>query len=136
MNTKDKGILTETAIIFDLVKKGYVVSLPYGDNAPYDLIVQYKNNNKLIRIQCRTARYKNGAMQFKTSQTRTNLNGWITTTSKGFDWYAIYNKDINRCFYVKLDGIRKCSMTLRIEASLSNKVKNINFAQNYKTGPN
>lgn len=133
LNPKETGIESEMAIIRDLIFKRYIVSLPYGDNAPYDLIAQ--KGNKLIRIQCRTARSLNGAMAFKTCNTRTNLNGWVTKKSKGFDWFGVYNKEYDKCLYVKRGNRHKFSMSIRIEQSKSNKKKNINFVKDFISGP-
>ena len=37
-HTKLKGDIVVAAVIFDLTKKGYIVSEPMSENAPYDLI--------------------------------------------------------------------------------------------------
>lgn len=37
MNTKDKGLLSETYLIYKLVQKGYTVSIPIGENSKYDI---------------------------------------------------------------------------------------------------
>ena len=37
-HTKLKGDIAVAAVIFDLTKKGYIVSEPMSENAPYDLI--------------------------------------------------------------------------------------------------
>lgn len=54
MTSKQKGILTELLCITELSSIGCTISTPYGDNARYDMIADYKHN--LIRIQCKTAR--------------------------------------------------------------------------------
>ncbi len=38
-NTKDKGDETEVKILEELVSAGYSVSIPFGDNDKYDLVV-------------------------------------------------------------------------------------------------
>lgn len=49
MNSKNKGDCGETRVLYELTKRGLQVSLPFSDNAPYDLIVEV--NNKLYKIQ-------------------------------------------------------------------------------------
>lgn len=51
-NAKDVGIVSELKVLTELVSKGYIVSQPYGDNAPYDFIVD--TNEKLLKIQVKT----------------------------------------------------------------------------------
>lgn len=52
-NQKAIGEYTELQCITYLVGLGYTVSTPYGDNAPYDFILEV--DNKLYKIQCKTA---------------------------------------------------------------------------------
>lgn len=33
LHPKEKGIITETKVLSKLIELGYIVSLPYGDNA-------------------------------------------------------------------------------------------------------
>lgn len=46
---KIKGNIGESAILFEFVKRGIPVSIPYGDNERYDLIAEF--NGKLNKIQ-------------------------------------------------------------------------------------
>ena len=46
---KIKGNIGEAAILFEFVKRGIPVSIPYGDNERYDLIAEF--NGKLNKIQ-------------------------------------------------------------------------------------
>ena len=48
MNTKDKGNIGEAVILAEFMKKGISVSIPFGDNARYDLIAEF--NGKLNKI--------------------------------------------------------------------------------------
>lgn len=44
MNTKDKGNIGEAVILAEFMKKGIPVSIPFGDNARYDLIAEFNGN--------------------------------------------------------------------------------------------
>lgn len=48
-HTKLKGDIAVAAVILDLTKKGYIISEPMSENAPYDLICD--TGCKLLRIQ-------------------------------------------------------------------------------------
>ena len=48
MNTKTKGNIGEAIILAEFVKRGIQVSIPFGDNARYDLIAEF--NGKLNKI--------------------------------------------------------------------------------------
>ena len=62
-HTKLKGDIAVAAVIFDLTKKGYIVSEPMSENAPYDLICD--TGSKLLRIQVKYR--KDGCVPDKTS---------------------------------------------------------------------
>ena len=49
MNSKDKGNIGESVFLAEMIKKGCIVSKPFGDNARYDFIVDV--NGKLLKFQ-------------------------------------------------------------------------------------
>ena len=49
MNTQTRGWATEASVIAKCITKGYRVSVPFGDHAPYDFVLDV--NGKLLRIQ-------------------------------------------------------------------------------------
>jgi hypothetical protein len=53
-DTKLTGNITELTILLELIKRGYSVSIPYGDRARYDLIVDIPDKG-IFRVQCKTA---------------------------------------------------------------------------------
>ncbi|WP_266075151.1 group I intron-associated PD-(D/E)XK endonuclease [Haladaptatus caseinilyticus] len=52
MNTKGKGGETEAEIIHTFISRGYSISVPFGDNDKYDIIVDSGQN--ICRVQCKT----------------------------------------------------------------------------------
>ena len=81
MDTNLKGKITELEVMSYVIKKGYSVSLPYGDKDRYDQI--WDINGQLYRVQVKTSHLytKNTgvAIQFKCSGTS---NGKTTLYSK------------------------------------------------------
>ena len=57
MNCNYKGSITETKIILECLKQELNISVPYGDKARYDLVIDI--NNHLYRIQIKTSRLAN-----------------------------------------------------------------------------
>ena len=56
MNGKIKGIVTENEIMTELTRHGIDVSIPRGDNAPYDLVADI--NGRLYKIQVKWPRFR------------------------------------------------------------------------------
>lgn len=52
MNTKQVGDVTEVRILSRLITEGFSVSTPYGDNDPYDLLVD--TESRILKVQCKT----------------------------------------------------------------------------------
>jgi len=79
--TKAKGDISECAISLLFLEKGIPVSKPFGDNCPYDLIIDYKN--KLYKVQVKTLHllYENKTLSSK-----------IITSTIGLDKKRIYRK--------------------------------------------
>ena len=90
MNTNTLGKITELEVMSYIIKKGYSVSIPYGDKDRYDQI--WDINGQLYRIQVKTCHLctKNSgkAIEFKTTGTS---NGKITSYSKkDIDYFATF----------------------------------------------
>ena len=49
VNSKMKGNIAESRILYEFVQRGIPVSIPYGDNERYDMIAEF--NGKLNKIQ-------------------------------------------------------------------------------------
>ena len=56
MNGKIKGIVTENEVMTELTRHGIDVSIPRGDNAPYDLVADI--NGRLYKIQVKWPRFR------------------------------------------------------------------------------
>lgn len=68
-----KGITTELACMQKFIELGYIVSVPYGNNSRYDLLVD--NGKKIWKIQCKTAKLcNNGSYNINTCNKITNTN--------------------------------------------------------------
>ena len=127
MDTNVKGKITEVEILSYIIKKGYSVSLPYGDKDRYDQI--WDINGQLLRIQVKTAHLytKNTgkAIEFKTTGTS---NGRITSyTKKDIDFFATYWEGKVYIVPVEETSSRK---VLRFESNNPNQ-SNISWAKDY-----
>lgn len=58
-NPKATGDVTETRLLHELVAAGCSVSVPFGDNDPYDLVVD--TGKEFLRVQCKTGWVEEGA---------------------------------------------------------------------------
>jgi PD-(D/E)XK endonuclease len=131
---KAKGDLAELMVATDLLRRGYKIALPYGEDWDYDLIlcrgdalerVQVKyteSDGKVITVRCRSHSLTNGkirATKYYTAQT--------------VDWIAVYDLTTDRCYYVPSVqlGDGRATLTLRIAATLNNQRLGIRPVEDY-----
>lgn len=113
--------MAQLAIASDLIDQGFVVALPYGDTAAYDLVaerdsrfwrvqVKYVISDGLsIEIPCRSVSVTNGRA--------TNIKKY---TSHDIDVIAAYEPNLQQCVYLPASmlGDGRRSITLRFVAPL------------------
>lgn len=130
--TKQKGEVSEAVILAEFMKLGYVVLLPFGDNQPYDLVVE--KDGKFYRIQCKTGKLKKGVIQFRTVSTLPRLNGSYDYRSHEgkIDFFAVYCPDNGMTCLVPVDEVSTGIGYLRVEKPKNNQTKGIRLAEDYR----
>lgn len=126
MNTDVLGKTTELEVMLYIIKKGYSVSIPFGNKDKYDQI--WDINGQLLKIQVKTSHLytKNTgkAIEFKTTGTS---NGKTTSyTKQDIDYFATFWEGQVYIVPVEETSSKK---VLRFE-SQSNQ-SNISWANNY-----
>ena len=129
-NTKDTGDETEASVIHELIANGYSVSIPFGDNDKYDLIVD--DGETLHRVQCKTAwQNKESTIRFNThSQTTADGDYHEETYQAEIDAFAIRYPATEKLYWVDIAEATEQKMELRFEASIDH--PSINWASNYE----
>lgn len=127
--TKTKGDLGEGIILADILKRGYKVALPLGEDWPCDLIVL--KENILHRVQCKYTESSNGVVSVKCR----SCNNWVNRkyTTEEIDWIACYDKNTDCCYYVpsSLLGEGRTEISLRIEPTKNNQTKKVLYAKDF-----
>jgi hypothetical protein len=112
LNSKDTGNITEAKLIAKFVELGYTVSIVFGDNARYDLIID--NEDGLKRIQCKTGRIRDGRVLFNTASVSPFTNKLNYYTGE-IDFFAVYCSDNDKCYLIDVDKMKTSKGILRIE---------------------
>lgn len=113
MNTKQVGDVTEVRILAQLIAAGYSVSIPYGDNDPYDLLVD--TGSSILKVQCKTGWVEDDVIRFKTAS-KTTRNGSATMVDYGdkIDVFAVYCDDLSDFYWVPVEEAGSKSTYLRL----------------------
>ncbi|MFC4358240.1 group I intron-associated PD-(D/E)XK endonuclease [Halobium salinum] len=135
MSTKQRGDETESRLLAELISRGYSVSVPFGDNDRYDLVVDA--GDSLYRVQCKTGWVEEEArIRFKTGS-KTTKDGVPVTTDYGddIDSFAVYCAETTTCYWIPADEAGKKSTYLRVvEAAIDH--PSVKYARDYRFARN
>lgn len=129
-NTKAKGNVVQFVIMTELMRRGYTVLMPIGDNNRYDFIIdEYPN---YTRVQCKTGRYQNGAIIFKIANgiaDKKRYEGQV-------DLFGVYCFELNKIYFVPISEVpeKSSEMYLRHDTPKYNRNgnrHNLNWAYKY-----
>jgi hypothetical protein len=121
-------------IAADLVRRGYRIAIPYGEDSDFDLIVC--RDEKLERVQCKYTQSQ-GEVIVVRCRTHSLTNGRVRATklytAATIDWLAVYDASTDRCYYIPAaelgDGMNM--MHLRLAPTRNNQVSGIRRAEDY-----
>lgn len=114
MESHRKGEATEATVIAKLKQRGVSVSIPFGDNERYDIVVETPDGT-LLRVQIKTATYTDGVVAIKGHSQHTNSQGnQYKPYSGDVDYFIGYNKSLDRLYLVPEEMIQSI-ITLRVD---------------------
>lgn len=132
LTTKQKGNITELECLLAFVKQGYKVSIPYGEDCRYDLVVDIDNH--LYRIQCKTSHALDNpedGFKFKTKSVVITTRGAKENlyNENEIDYFATMYE--GKCYLVP---VNECGheKTLRFRYPANGQKKGIALAVNYE----
>lgn len=128
--TKLKGDLGVAMVMAEVMRRGYKVAIPVGEDWRYDIIVL--RNGKLERVQCKYIE-SDGVVAHIPCR---SSNNWsvIKYTSDDIDWIAAYDKTTGRFFFVpsSLLGSGRCDVVLRMAPTKNGQVKCVRMAEEFE----
>ena len=130
MNTKEKGERSEAQILAHVVEKGYVPSIPFGNNQRYDLILD--DGHRLKKIQCKTAWVADGCVVFQTAS-KNGFTGKRRDYKGQVDLFLVYCRELKTFYRVPVDKAPSTEMRLRITAlKRTAPLTSVNWAKDYQ----
>lgn len=127
MHTKTKGSIAELAVASRLLRDGWHVLIPVGENTRYDLVVE--KEGRFVRVQVKYATPKNGALPVNCCSS----NNWsvLQYTADEIDVIAAYDSVSKEIYFIPVEQIRKGHMKLRIEPPRNNQRLKVRFASDF-----
>lgn len=123
MNNKQKGSIAEAVFTAECLKRGWIISKPYGDNCRYDAILDRGNGLERIQVKSSTFSTERGAIQAATRRIYNNqTKGQIcnTYTKKDIDAFVIYSPELDKLYFVPIEE-QENKKYINIRVTSSNK---------------
>lgn len=133
-STKKIGDAAELAVAADLAARGYGVSLPFGEDCDYDLIVD--RGGQLDRIQVKHGESRGIRLEVR-CRSHSLTNGRVRRTkhytAATIEWLAVFDVTTRRCFYVPASELGKgrSLLTLRLAPAANGQIAGTRWADNY-----
>ena len=131
-DTKHIGDISEAAGVFRLLKKGYSVSKPVGDNQRYDMIVD--DGSRLLRVQSKNAKIVGDVLNVGLTRVVRENGGYkkITYDDSEVDAFIIYSPELDKCYFVNKSDAPSSAISLRLNEVKSNQQSKIRWAKDYE----
>lgn len=133
MNSKDKGNIGEAVVLAEFIKREIQVSIPFGDNARYDLIADF--NGKLNKIQVKYCNQLSATGSVScpcVSSTNHTTNKHYTTYENDVDYMCFYIACWNVVIIVPIEEIGdKKSISFRLDLPKTINQYTVNLVENY-----
>lgn len=133
---KAKGDLAEIRVAADLLRRGYQVAFPFGEDWDFDLIVH--RHGRLERVQVKHVRSDRRLIEVRCSSQSLTAGRCVAVkryTAALIDWLAVYDRTTDRCFYIPAAelGEGRRSISLRLMPPSYRRTKDIRTAERYET---
>ena len=132
MNSKRKGNIGEAMILAQFTKRNIQVSLPFGDNARYDMIADF--NGKLNKIQVKYSSQlseNNSYICHVSSSTNHTTNKHMDRYIDQVDYIAVYIAPWNESILIPIQDCDKNVIAIRKEIGKNNQQKRIHLLSDY-----
>lgn len=130
MTNRERGDQSEAAFILTLVRHGYKVLTPWGQNHRYDVVLDTIDGFK--KVQCKTGRLeRNGDVIVFNScsnpygKKRTNYRGQI-------DYFGVYCPELNKAYLVPVSVVGVSAGILRLNPTRNGQSKKIRLAKDFE----
>jgi hypothetical protein len=143
---KTKGDMAELVVAADLVKRGYRVAFPFGEDCDFDLLFWRPPDVRLERVQVKYTQ-SGGVVLAVRPYSQSLTNGKVRSTkrytSATIDWLAAYDATTDCVFYIPAAelGTGRRQIQLRLVPARNNQRARIRMADRYRvptirdTGP-
>lgn len=134
---KQKGDRAELEVARDLVRRGFRIAIPYGEDWDFDLIFQRPDSATLERVQVKHTKLRGQVIPVRcrsSSLTGGRVKRIKRYTTAMIDWLAVFEPTLDSCFYIPshLLGDGRSEISLRISPSQNGQIKRVRYADAFR----
>jgi hypothetical protein len=127
--TKQKGLQAELYVAHLLVRQGFTVLVPYGEDTRYDLVSE--KNGIFKRIQVKYVAQKGGALEVQLRSA--NNHQVIHYTPIDVDVIAAFNPEDRKVYFIPLaETLNKSCLKLRLADCKNNQQRRVVWAADFE----
>jgi PD-(D/E)XK endonuclease len=130
-STKAIGDRSEAIVLAALVKNGYLVSIPFGENQRYDLLAD--DGARILKVQVKTGQLHRDIIRFSCSSSHTHRGGVHARPYFGeADFIAVYCPQNHKVYLVPEEEFVASRAHLRLAAPANNQRRGIRWASRFE----
>lgn len=130
MNSKTIGEKSEAIVLAKFFLLGWVVLIPFGDSQRYDFVID--RGNGFERIQVKTARLINGAIEFNTYSSQAHRGKGKLGYKGQCDYFVGYCPQNSKVYMIKVDDCGERGVKLRIDPPKNNQKEKVRDAAEFE----
>ena len=132
-NTKAIGDRSEATVLAALVKRGYLVSIPFGENQRYDLLAD--DGERVLRIQVKTGRLRRGVIVYRSCSSHYHRRGGPQSNRSyvgEVDFLAVYCPENEKVYLIPEAELIKTHGHLRIQPTANHQGRKVRWAAQFE----
>jgi len=132
-DTKAVGDRSEAMVLAALIRNGYRVSIPFGENNRYDLLAD--DGARIARVQVKTGRVRRGAIAYNCCSTHGHRrSGPLSTRSyRGeVDFIGVFCEELGKVYLVPEEEFARTRAHLRLVAPVNGQRRKLRWAHRFE----
>ncbi|MBI5144170.1 MAG: hypothetical protein HZA30_03790 [Candidatus Omnitrophica bacterium] len=127
MHKKTKGSIWEMIVASKLLKMGWNVLFPFGENNRYDLVAE--KNSKFVKVQVKYVTPRKGVLDVNCRSS----NNWSIDkyTPRQVDFIAAYDSKNNGVYFIPSEKFNATRIKLRVKPTKNKQELNIKYAKDF-----
>jgi PD-(D/E)XK endonuclease len=133
LTPSQKGAVAEAALTTASLELGFTVLRPLCEGRRYDLVIDLEP--QLLRVQCKLARLRSGALSVGLRTNRCTPGGYVSTaySTQEIDAVGVYSPDLRACFLIPAaEASDRRAIHLRLDPAKNNQGRGIRWARDYQ----